>query len=316
MVNHDNFTPYITFDRNNWASLRSSAPMTITEEDIEELKGLNEVLNMDEVKQIYMPLSRLLYLHARATKELHESRNTFLRTNVQKVPYIIGIAGSVAVGKSTMARVLKTLISRWPNKPNVDLLTTDGFLMPNKILEEKGLMNKKGFPESYDITNLLHVLSQLKSGNGEVKAPVYSHITYDVIPGKEQVITSPDVVIVEGINVLQPPKITDGKTIDQLSVSDFFDFSIFVDANEKNIFQWYVQRFKILKETAFRHEESYFRKFAGISDEEAFKMAESIWNTINRKNLLENILPTRSRADLILHKGDEHLVESVKMRKI
>ncbi|MCD8509403.1 MAG: type I pantothenate kinase [Bacillus sp. (in: Bacteria)] len=316
MENHDNFTPYITFNRNDWASLRSSAPMTITEEDIEELKGLNEVLNMEEVAKIYMPLSRLLYLHARATKELHDSRNTFLRTNVKKVPYIIGIAGSVAVGKSTMARVLKTLISRWPNKPNVDLLTTDGFLMPNKVLEEKGLMNKKGFPESYDISNLLHVLSQLKSGNGEVKAPVYSHITYDVIPDKEQIISSPDVVIVEGINVLQPPKITDGHTIDQLSVSDFFDFSIFVDADEKNIFQWYVQRFKILKETAFRHEDSYFRKFAGISDEEAFEMAESIWNTINRKNLLENILPTRSRADLILHKGDEHLVESVKMRKI
>ncbi|MDQ0256923.1 type I pantothenate kinase [Evansella vedderi] len=316
MNNQDNFTPYITFDRNDWASLRSSAPMTITEKDIEELKGLNDVLNMDEVAKIYMPLSRLLYLHAKASRELYESRNTFLRTKVKKVPYIIGIAGSVAVGKSTMARMLKTLISRWPNKPNVDLLTTDGFLLPNKVLEEKGLMNKKGFPESYDISNLLHVLSQLKSGNERVTAPVYSHITYDVIPGKEQEIESPDVVIVEGINVLQPPKITDAKTLDQISVSDFFDFSIFVDADEKNIFQWYVQRFKILKETAFRHEDSYFRKFAGIGDKEAYDMAKGIWNTINRTNLLENILPTRSRADLILYKGDEHLVESVKMRKI
>ncbi|MDG5787448.1 type I pantothenate kinase [Evansella sp. AB-P1] len=316
MRNQDNITPYITFNRDEWASLRSSTPMTITEKDIEELKGLNDVLNIDEIEQIYLPLSRLLFLHTMAVKELHESRNMFLRTQVKKVPYIIGVAGSVAVGKSTMSRVLKTLISRWPNKPRVELLTTDGFLYPNKFLQENGLMDKKGFPESYDITSLINVLSQLKSGNEKVTAPIYSHITYDVIPDQVQTIESPDVVIVEGINVLQPPKLLEGKTIDQISVSDFFDFSIYVDAAESNIFKWYVDRFKILKETAFRHEKSYFKKFAGINDEEAFELAKDIWDKINKVNLQENILPTRNRADLILYKGNHHLVDSVKMRKI
>ncbi|MFA9556381.1 type I pantothenate kinase [Evansella sp. AB-rgal1] len=316
MVNQENITPYITFNRDDWASLRSSAPMTITEKDIAELKGLNDVLNLEEVSEIYLPLSRLLYLHARATKELYDSRNTFLRTQVKKVPYIIGIAGSVAVGKSTMARVLQTLISGWPNQPRVELLTTDGFLYPNRVLQEREIMNKKGFPESYDIASLLHVLSQLKSGNEKVTAPIYSHITYDVIPDKQQVIESPDVVIVEGINVLQPPKLIDGKAVDQISVSDFFDFSIYVDAEEKNIFKWYVDRFMILKETAFKDEKSYFNNYANLTESEALEIARDIWNRINKVNLHENILPTRYRSDLILSKGDHHLVESIKMRKI
>ncbi|ADU32394.1 type I pantothenate kinase [Evansella cellulosilytica] len=315
MKNQD-FTPYIEFDRDEWAKLRSTAPMTMTEKEIEELKGLNDVLNLEEVEDIYLPLSRLLYLHAKATRELYDSRNTFLRTKIKKVPYIIGIAGSVAVGKSTMARVLKTLLSRWPKQPKVDLLTTDGFLYPNAVLEKRGIMDKKGFPESYDIGKLLEVLSELKSGKESVSAPIYSHITYDVINGKEQIIENPDILIVEGINVLQPPKRLDKKAVDQISVSDFFDFSIYVDAAEENIFQWYVERFKILKDTAFRHEHSYFKKFAGIDDKEAYEMAKSIWDTINKVNLHENILPTRYRSDLILSKGDHHLVESIKMRKI
>lgn len=315
MKKGNKFTPYITFSREEWAELRNSTPMTITEEDIDELRGINDVLNLEEVEHIYLPLSRLLYLHEEATGELYDTRNTFLRTKIKKVPYIIGIAGSVAVGKSTLARVLKTLLSRWPNTPRVELLTTDGFLYPNKILTERGIMDKKGFPESYNITALLKLLTDIKSGKSKVTAPVYSHITYDIVPGEVQTIESPDILIVEGVNVLQPPRVTE-RGIDQIAVSDFFDFSIYVDAEEENIFQWYVERFKILKETAFRHENSYFRKYAGISDEEAFEVAKGIWERTNRVNLVENILPTRYRADLILYKGNEHLVESVKMRKI
>ncbi|MBU9714362.1 type I pantothenate kinase [Bacillus tamaricis] len=316
MDQRESFTPYISHNRNEWAALRSSTPMTMTEKDVQELKGLNEVLSLEEVEDIYLPLSRLLYLHARSTRELYEMRNEFLKTKVGKVPFVIGIAGSVAVGKSTFARVLKTLISRWPDNPKVELLTTDGFLYPNRELEERGIMDKKGFPESYNIAKLLHVLSELKSGVGEVSVPVYSHITYDIVPDENQRIMSPDILIVEGINVLQPPKVSEGKRMDQLSVSDFFDFSIYVDADDNNIFEWYVQRFKILKETAFRHEDSYFKKFAGISDLEAFEVAKGIWDRINKVNLYENILPTRSRADLILYKGNNHLVNRIMMRKI
>ncbi|SDZ68237.1 pantothenate kinase [Evansella caseinilytica] len=316
MKKQDTLSPYIHFDRKDWAELRSSTPLTIDEDDIKELKGLNDELNIEEIVDIYLPISRLLHLHASATRELYESRNVFLQTNVKKVPYIIGIAGSVAVGKSTMARVLKALISKWPNHPKVDLLTTDGFLYPNEVLKERGLMEKKGFPESYDIAELLHILSDLKSGKGRVEAPVYSHITYNIVPSRTQVINRPDILIVEGINVLQPPKNGGGKEIDQISVSDFFDFSIYVDADEKTIFQWYIERFKLLRGTAFRNPQSYFKKYAHISDEEAFQVAESIWNRINKVNLRENILPTRHRADLILRKGEHHFVESIKMRKI
>ncbi|MBU9719943.1 MULTISPECIES: type I pantothenate kinase [Bacillaceae] len=316
MERKDNFTPYIKHDRAEWAELRSSTPMTVTEEDLKELKGLNEVLNLDEVEDIYLPLSRLLYLHAKASRELYESRNEFLKSNVKKVPYVIGIAGSVAVGKSTFARVLQTLISRWPSSPKVELLTTDGFLYPNAVLKDRGLMNKKGFPESYNIGKLLHVLTELKSGVQEVAAPVYSHITYDIVPGEMQRIESPDILIVEGINVLQPPKVSEGNQVNQLAVSDFFDFSLYVDAAERNIFHWYVERFKILKDTAFRHKDSYFRKYAGVEDEEAFEIAKDIWDRINKVNLYENILPTRYRADLILYKGDNHHVDHIMVRKI
>lgn len=315
MNSETGFSPYIHFNRQEWAELRSSAPITITEEEIIELRGINDVMDLDEVEHIYMPLSRLLFLHEAAIGELHDLRNTFLRTKIKKVPYIIGIAGSVAVGKSTLARVLQTLLSRWPNKPKVELFTTDGFLYPNEVLIERGIMEKKGFPESYNISSLIDLLSELKSGKSVVEVPGYSHVTYDVNQDYAQRIEHADIVIVEGINVLQPPRFT-GRAVDQIAVSDFFDFSIYVDADERNIFQWYVDRFKVLKETAFHHKDSYFRKYAGISNEEAFEIAKNIWNTTNRRNLLENIMPTRYRSDLILRKGNKHLVESIKMRKV
>ncbi|AOM81485.1 type I pantothenate kinase [Salisediminibacterium beveridgei] len=316
MKTKQQISPFMSFDRQEWAELRQSYPMEITPEEIEELKGLNDVLNMQEVADIYLPLTRLINLHANAAQELYRSRSRFLHTKEKKVPYIIGIAGSVAVGKSTIARVLHTLLSRWDNHPRVSLVTTDGFLYPNAELKRRGIMNKKGFPESYDAHRLLSFLSDLKSGKTRVKAPVYSHLTYDIVEDESQVVTSPDVVIIEGINVLQPPKVQPGDDSDQVSVSDYFDFSIYVDAAEENILRWYVERFKTLRETAFQNEASYFHKYADLSDEEAERTAQDIWERINRKNLHENILPTRHRADLILLKGNQHFVNEIKMRKI
>lgn len=316
MKTKQQISPFMSFDRKEWSELRQSYPMEITAAEIEKLKGLNDVLNMQEVADIYLPLTRLINLHAIAAHELYRSRSRFLHTKEKKVPYIIGIAGSVAVGKSTIARVLHTLLSRWENHPQVALVTTDGFLYPNAELERRGIMNKKGFPESYDAHKLLSFLSDLKSGKTHVEAPVYSHLTYDIIPGESQVVESPDVVIIEGINVLQPPKVQPGDDSDQVSVSDYFDFSIYVDAAEDNILRWYVERFKTLRETAFQNKASYFHKYADLSDKEAEQTARDIWERINRKNLHENILPTRHRADLILLKGDHHFVNEIKMRKI
>ncbi|QKS73353.1 type I pantothenate kinase [Paenalkalicoccus suaedae] len=307
----DNVSPFLSFTRKEWAALRESYPMEVTQEEVERLKGVNVALNLDEIADIYLPLTRLLHLHAIASQELYRSRNVFLKKQEKKVPYIIGIAGSVAVGKSTFARVLHTLMSRWDRHPRVDLVTTDGFLYPNAELEKRGIMNKKGFPESYNVQELLRVLAEIKSGKSVVEAPVYSHLTYDIIPGEKQVVEQPDIVIIEGINVLQPPKQQGG-----VYVSDYFDFSIYVDAAEEDIFTWYVERFKSLRQTAFRNPESYFRKYAELTDEEADATAKDIWQRINQPNLRNNILPTRQRADLILRKGDHHFVSEILMRKI
>jgi len=312
----ENLTPFMSFTRDEWAKLRQSYLMEVTSEEIDRLKGVNDVLNMQEVADIYLPLTRLIHLHARASQELYRSRSIFLQKQEKKVPYIIGIAGSVAVGKSTIARVLHTLLSRWDNHSTVDLITTDGFLYSNAELEKRGMMNKKGFPESYNVHGLLEFLSELKSGKSVVEAPVYSHLTYDILPGKKQVVSQPDIVIIEGINVLQPPKQAGDDHGDQVYVSDYFDFSIYVDAAEENIFHWYVERFKTLRETAFKNPESYFNKYAELDDDESYDTARDIWERINRKNLHENILPTRHRADLILRKGDHHLVTEIKMRKV
>ncbi|PYZ91633.1 type I pantothenate kinase [Salipaludibacillus keqinensis] len=312
----ENLTPFMTFSREDWAKLRQSYPMEVTMDEIERLKGVNDVLNMQEVADIYLPLTRLINLHAIASQELYRNRSIFLQKQEKKVPYIIGIAGSVAVGKSTIARVLHTLLSRWDTHPKVDLITTDGFLYPNAELERRGIMNKKGFPESYNVHSLLQFLSELKSGKSNVEAPVYSHLTYDILPGEKQVVSQPDIVIIEGINVLQPPKRPGDRYSDQVYVSDYFDFSIYVDAAEENIFHWYVERFKTLRETAFRNPASYFKKYADLNDVEAYDTARGIWERINKRNLHENILPTRHRADLILRKGDHHLVNEIKMRKV
>ncbi|WP_175444338.1 type I pantothenate kinase [Alkalicoccus daliensis] len=312
----ENVTPFTTFTRDEWAALRESYPMEVSAEEIDKLKGVNDVLNMEEIADIYLPLTRLIHLHAIASQELYRSRSIFLQNQEKKVPYIIGIAGSVAVGKSTLARVLHTLLSRWDRHPRVDLVTTDGFLYPNEELEKRGIMNKKGFPESYNVQALLEFLAALKSGKPQVEAPVYSHLTYDVLPEETQLVEQPDIVIIEGINVLQPPRRQVEEEEQEVAVSDYFDFSIYVDADEEDIFKWYVERFKKLRETAFRNPHSYFRKYADLNDEEAYDFAKDIWDRINHKNLTENIRPTKNRADLILRKGGHHLVNQIKMRKI
>ncbi|WP_432776355.1 type I pantothenate kinase [Brevibacillus gelatini] len=308
-------SPYVTFNREQWRALRASTPLTISDEELACLQGLNENISMTEVADIYLPLSRLLNLYVGGTQELYQATHTFLGNQDGKVPFIIGIAGSVAVGKSTTARILQTLLSRWPNHPKVDLVTTDGFLYPNRVLEERGIMKRKGFPESYDLRRFINFLADVKSGIPEVKAPVYSHLVYDIVPGEWQTVRQPDILIVEGLNVLQPPK-GDEPRISEVIVSDFFDFSIYVHAEEKDILQWYVERFKLLRKTAFSNPNSYFRRYADLSDEEATEVATSIWTEINGANLVQNILPTRVRAQLILNKGQDHLVQSVKLRKL
>ena len=308
-------SPYRVFSRAEWAARRADTPMTLRPEEITQLRSMHDRLDMSEVEEIYLPLSRLLSLYVAATQRLFRAQQNFLGTGDSKVPYIIGVAGSVAVGKSTTARVLKALLARWPNTPRVDLVTTDGFLYPNAVLEREGLMERKGFPESYDLPALLRFLTELKAGRRPVRAPVYSHLIYDVMPNEWIVIEQPDILIVEGLNVLQagrPPK--DGKAIPY--VSDFFDFSVYLDANEDVLLQWYVDRFLTLRGTAFRDPKSYFHRYSNLSDEEAIKTAASIWSRINLANLHENILPTRQRADLILRKGESHLVEEVALRRL
>jgi type I pantothenate kinase len=309
------FSPYIVYSRDDWAALRADTPMPLSEAELENLSGLTERISTQEVVDVYLPLSRLLNLYVEALQELHGSATRFLRKGDAKMPFIIGLAGSVAVGKSTTGRVLQALLARWPSHPSVELVPTDGFLFPNAVLEERELMARKGFPESYDLTRLLNFLAEVKSGHERIEAPVYSHLVYDVLPDQAIVIERPDIVIVEGLNVLQPAKLPkDGGAIP--FVSDFFDFSIYIDAADALIESWYVERFLRLRQTAFRDPASYFHRYATLSEEEARATALSLWHSINLVNLRDNILPTRQRADLILRKGVDHAVETVALRKL
>ncbi|MGH6736482.1 MAG: type I pantothenate kinase [Methyloceanibacter sp.] len=309
------FSPYAIYSREEWARLRADTPMTLSEADLENLSGLTERVSTEEVVEVYLPLSRLLNLYVEATQGLHGETERFLRKGNHKVPFILGLAGSVAAGKSTTARVLQALLARWPSHPHVELVPTDGFLFSNAVLEARGLMVRKGFPESYDLTRLLNFLDAVKSGKAGVEAPVYSHLIYDVLPDQMLTVDQPDIVIVEGLNVLQPAKLPkDGEAIP--FVSDFFDFSIYIDAAEALVERWYVERFLRLRQTAFRDPASYFHRYATLSEEEARATGLEIWQTINLVNLKDNILPTRQRADLILRKGEDHAVESVSLRKL
>jgi type I pantothenate kinase len=309
------FSPYIVYSRDDWAALRADTPMPLSEAELENLSGLTERISTQEVVDVYLPLSRLLNLYVEALQELHGSATRFLRKGDAKMPFIIGLAGSVAVGKSTTGRVLQALLARWPSHPSVELVPTDGFLFPNAVLEERELMTRKGFPESYDLMRLLNFLAEVKSGRERIEAPVYSHLVYDVLPDQAIVIERPDIVIVEGLNVLQPAKLPkDGTAIP--FVSDFFDFSIYIDAADELIESWYVERFLRLRQTAFRDPASYFHRYATLSEEEARATALSLWHSINLVNLRDNILPTRQRADLILRKGVDHAVETVALRKL
>ncbi len=309
------FSPYTIYSRSDWARLREDTPLTLNEADLENLSGVTERISTHEVVDVYLPLSRLLNLYVEASQGLHGITEEFLRKGNGKVPFVIGLAGSVAAGKSTSARVLQALLARWPSHPNVALVPTDGFLFPNATLEERGLMDRKGFPESYNLPRLLNFLGDVKSGARRVEAPVYSHVVYDVLRGQSLVVERPDIVIVEGLNVLQPATLPkDGEAIP--FVSDFFDFSIYIDASEAHVERWYVERFSRLRQTAFRDPAAYFHRYATLSEEEARKTALSLWRSINLVNLRQNILPTRQRADLILRKGEGHAVESVSLRKL
>jgi type I pantothenate kinase len=311
----DDLSPYRVFSEDQWARLRADTPMTLTAAEVARLQSLNDPVSIAQVESILLPLSRLLAYYVEATQQLHRATNRFLGSNEVKNPFIIGLAGSVAVGKSTTARLLQALLARWPASPKVDLVTTDGFLHPNAVLEREGLMRRKGFPESYDRTTLLTFLSDLKAGRRNVRAPVYSHFYYDVMPGQYVTVDRPDILILEGLNVLQTSNLPrDGKEVP--FVSDFFDFSIYIDAEEDVLHEWYVQRFMRLRETAFRDPGSYFNKYSMVGEDEALAIAEDLWSQINLVNLHENILPTRPRADLILHKNRDHSIDEVRLRKL
>lgn len=312
---HTGVSPHRIFSRAEWAALRADTPLTLTADDVHRLQSLNDPVSLDDVVEIYLPLSRLLSLYVAAIQGLHYATRTFLGTVDGVTPFIIGVAGSVAVGKSTTARLLKALLTRWPNTPKVELMATDGFLLPNAVLEREGLMERKGFPDSYDLPALLAFLSDIKAGKHNVSAPVYSHLVYDIVPGERVAVDRPDILIVEGLNVLQTSRLPrDGRAVP--FVSDFFDFSIYIDADEAVIRRWYVERFLRLRETAFRDPASYFHRYAAIPEAEARKVADGLWNRINLVNLRDNILPTRPRADLILNKGDSHRIEEVALRRV
>ena len=301
-------SPYLDFDRESWREMRKSMPQVLTEEEVAKLSGIGENIDLNEVADVYLPLSRLIHMQVAARQALTASTEKFLGKAPTKVPFVIAVAGSVAVGKSTTARLLQVLLQRWESHPKVDLVTTDGFLYPTAELKARGLMQRKGFPEAYDRRALLRFVTDVKSGREVVKAPVYSHITYDIVPGESQVVQQPDIMIIEGLNVLQT-----GPT---LMVSDLVDFSVYVDAHVDTIESWYINRFLRLRHTAFRQPGAHFAHYAGMSDNEAYHQAREIWQSINLPNLVENILPTRVRASLVLRKGEDHLVERVRMRKL
>ncbi|MGA7656829.1 MAG: type I pantothenate kinase [Methylocella sp.] len=308
-------SPYHRFTRSEWAALRADTPLTLSMEDLSRLRSLNDPISLEEVVAIYLPLSRLLALYVAATQGLYKATQRFLGAEGGKVPYIIGVAGSVAAGKSTLSRVMQALLSRWPNTPKVELVTTDGFLYPNAILESEGILERKGFPESYDSNKLLSFVSDVKAGQRHVPAPVYSHVTYDIVPGESITIDRPDILILEGLNVLLPNRGTkDGRAIP--FVSDFFDFSVYLHAMEDDLERWFVSRFMRLRDTAFRDPASYFKKYASLDDTTAEATARDIWTKINLRNLRENILPTMPRASLVLTKGPSHIIEEVELRKL
>jgi len=299
---------YLDFDRADWASLRGRTPLTLTEEEIDKLSGISVNLDIDMVEETFLPLSRLLNLYVQGSRLLSSVTDTFLGTQPRPTPFIIGVAGSVAVGKSTIARVLEALLARWPHHPKVDLVTTDGFLYQNEVLSERGLMERKGFPESYDRPALLDFLSRAAAGEEHLEIPVYSHVRYDIVEGESRLVNQPDILIIEGLNVLQAGD-------SGAFVSDYFDFSIFVDADIDDIRRWYTERFLTLQQTAFTQPDAYFRRYSELSREEAVAVAEQIWKNINEVNLVENILPTRARASLILEKASDHSVRRVRLRR-
>ncbi|WP_438821351.1 type I pantothenate kinase [Demequina capsici] len=308
-------TPFVTLSRDEWAALADATPLPLTEDDVRRVRGVADPISLEEVDVIYRPLSRLLDLYSQATGGLHRATTEFLGERARRTPFVIGVAGSVAVGKSTTARVLRELMARWPASPRVELVTTDGFLLPNAELERRGLMSRKGFPESYDRRALRRFVADVKSGLPEVTAPVYSHVTYDIVPDERVVVRSPDVLIVEGLNVLAPPILREPGS-SAFALSDYFDASIYVDARTDDVRRWYIDRFLTLRSTAFSRPDSYFRSYADLTDDEAVERASYIWDTINAPNLARNIAPTRARATIILSKGADHSIESVRLRKL
>ncbi|WP_235776424.1 type I pantothenate kinase [Robertmurraya massiliosenegalensis] len=314
MMPTENDSTYLSFSREEWASLHPSSPLHLSQSEIKKMQGVIGNLTNEEICQIYLPLVKYLSVNIEAAQHSHELKSHFLKEDRKTPPFIIGVAGSVAVGKSTTSRILQSLLLDLPGQPKVDLITTDGFLFPNDVLKEKGLADRKGFPESYDLKSLIEFLTEVKSGNRCARAPIYSHLHYDIIPNQYHEVCQPDIVIIEGINVLQTPKQV-GDSIPSRFVSDFFDISIYVDAEEEHIFQWYLERFKVLKKTAFTNPESYFKRYADLSESETERTATDIWTRINKVNLEKNILPTKFRADLIIEKSFNHEVENIRVRK-